>query len=563
MKRKIIVLSLVLTMFAAAMTSYSSSVKADQDDHVSFSGRMPSSIYDGDEHVYSFMSINRPYNLDFDFGFNYPTQEPTITNIGIDKGIEFMGWSFEPNSNVVSILSGENLKHTDIPANYRTLIENEAYTLVLYAVYARTSYDVTIKDSGLNTDPVYSVYQGETLATISQPTKIDQVFDGYVIEGTQTPFDESQPIIQDLTLVAQWKDPMIELSHDANVDPSIAPNDVSLFVDINMPVPIIWDMFEIEVASAPTITPKGEDLGVKFVGWSMIKGDDSNLIMPGQMLNETDVDMTKYQKGGVIELYAIYSRPSYTVTIKDTPDSVGRPYVIQHGELFTSLNYVPSNGVSVFQGYTIEGTQTPFDPNTKVKKDYTIVGNWKENITSVLNDLHTNIIWRGGNDPRPNVTISLLNDNTLVSTQTAQDGVNSIVWSSMPDLDMDGNVIQYNVSASQIADYSISYDGLNVIFTYIGNSSTPTPLPDTDNGDTNTPNPNPQTGEENNGVVEVPSVDVETNPENSKSPSLLSQEILSNNHGMKLPETGVASSSYTFSIVFVLVGVYLVLKRKK
>lgn len=479
MKKYLVIVGLSVAMFLGTLGTKVGVVRAEAGVITLSIDKNISDLVTEEDVIESFINIDFEVDMFWDLPYTI-SDNPQINQRGHELGIQFEGWSFTEDATSPDILPNGQLTEAIIPEPTRTELKTNGGSLTLYAVFSRPSYTVTIKNTGASSDPQYTVKHGDLVDSIPTPVNQDPffggpVFNGYLIEGTQTEFDALTPITSDLVLEAQWKDYEIVLEHHANIEPSLAPQESSIFIDISMPSSIVMNTFDIQVGSAPSITPIGEDLGVKFEGWSLIEGDDSNLISAGQIIDETYVDMNDYQKGGVIHLYAIYSRPSYTVTIKDTANSVGRPFVIYHGELFESLNYTPSNGVNVFEGYTIEGTQVAFDPSTKIKQDYTLVGNWSTPSTPPLKDLETTITWVGGNSPRPNVTVSILNGNSLIETQTVVDGTTSIVWKSMPEFDGSNNPIIYNVTATKVNNYTISYSGLNVILTYNEGNVAPNP----------------------------------------------------------------------------------------
>ena len=103
----------------------------------------------------------------------------------------FMGWAAVPNGEVVYIDR----------ANVVEAADTEGAVINLYAVWQQNTVAVTLKN-GEQTEQK-TLNQGDTL-TLPTPEKTGYVFNGWKQEGTDMLWQQEDPVMQDLTLTADF-----------------------------------------------------------------------------------------------------------------------------------------------------------------------------------------------------------------------------------------------------------------------------------------------------------------------------------------------------------------------
>lgn len=379
--------------------------------------------------------------------------------------------------------------------------------------------------------PNQEIFKGGLVTKPADPQGLTGSFLGWFTdEKLTTPYDFNSEVNESMTLYAKWGVIEMILDHDGNIDPNLAPEDSVIWINVTRRSEIMWGSFQLQVGQAPSLTPLGQELGVKFEGYELVDANLPNLLMPGDIIDQTMVDLTQYPQGGNLVVKAVYSRPSYTVTIKDTVDDAGEAYTVYHGEKLSTLNHTPINDGFVFNGYTEALNGDAFNMDQAIVKDVTLIGNWTK-VTQPVQNLQSKITWVGGSEPRPSLTLNLLANDKLVGTQTVLTGTTNVEWIDLSIDDASGNKIVYTVKADDIVAYDISYQDLDVTLTH-----------------NPTPNPNPQPPVQEEKPINPNAPQIETTPDPEVG---------------ELPQTGVANDATMELNLVLLGGVILILRKKK
>lgn len=405
--------------------------------------------------------------------------------------------------------------------------------------------------------PSQEILKGNTVTQPANPSSLSGTFMGWFSDvALTTPYDFSSPVNESMTLYAKWGIIEMTLEHDGNIDLALAPEDSVNWINFTVTDEIFWDTFALQIGAEPAITPLGQARGVKFEGWNLVGGTHQGLLQSGDIIDETMVDLTQFPYGGTLTVKAVYSRPSYTVSILDTENSQAKDYTIFHGELLDTLNHTPVNDGYIFTGYTDVSTGMNFDATQAIVRDVTLVGNWTK-VSAPLQNLETKLTWVGGSDPRPSVTVDLFANNVKVDSKVVETGTTSITWTDLAINDDNGVAIQYSIKAVTSDEYEVSYQDLNLTLSFITKETPKPPVkPDTPKPPVKPDTPKPPVKPD----APKPPVTPDTPQKNEVKPTL------PNNNGRPtetLPSTGVSNNSLFSVYMIVLGGVLIAIRKSK
>ena len=240
----------------------------------------------------------------------------------------FMGWAAVPNGEVVYIDR----------ANVVEAADTEGAVINLYAVWQQNTVAVTLKN-GEQTEQK-TLNQGDTL-TLPTPEKTGYVFNGWKQEGTDMLWQQEDPVMQDLTLTADFT----PIQYTIVLDGNGADNPEAMVSGLQMKYDQTHALPQNQFTKA----------NYTFAGWAT-EPDGAAVYQ-----DQAEVKNLTNEQGGQIRLYAVWSRNVVTLTIHD---GVNPAYKISVGQ----GALLPESLAPQRKGYTLEGwySQNTYLPEHRV-----------------------------------------------------------------------------------------------------------------------------------------------------------------------------------------------------
>lgn len=232
-------------------------------------------VWKANTYSVQFHSNNGANETTLQQGIPYGTSVTLDTNPFVNEGKYFVGWAITENGPVMYKNNAE----------IKDLAEVDGAVIDLYAIWLVNSYNVTFDTNGgsMESASKVTVKYNQQVPEPLQPTRTGYTFKGWINKATQTPFDFTQGIKEDIRLQATWEKNVYTIKFDGN-DGLGAMNDISTAYDENV--------------TLPTNTYVRD--GYVFKGWST--SPDGNVIY-------TDANTIKNlvsDNNGEITLYAIW-----------------------------------------------------------------------------------------------------------------------------------------------------------------------------------------------------------------------------------------------------------------
>ena len=212
----------------------------------------------------------------------------------------------------------------------------------------------------------FTVDENTTVPKFADPEKEEWGFVGWFNGAVE--FSFTQPVTSDLVLEAKWSQEKILVSFDTAT--SCGYNQSPQFV----------------VKGRRVVQPKPDPVarteGLTFKYWALKDNEDKEFDFSTAV---TDA----------ITLVPVFEKTSYKVTITSGYGYGVQDQTVKHGEKAVRPEPVPEREKYNFIGWYIEDTDTPFDFDTPITSDITIIGRWEGKemkVSFVMNDGTSDVI---------------------------------------------------------------------------------------------------------------------------------------------------------------------------